>query len=301
MTDSGGSAVPAGWYKDPAGSDRLRYWDGATWSDSWASPAAPPPPVPPPPVPPPPMAPPPPNWGAAAPPPPPTWGAPAPPPPPTWGTPGVAGGQWAPSGAPPKTGMSGCLKAFLIVLFVGAVGGVILVVGLVVVGGRVVHRLATDVNGTSGRPSSLPSSASEYAGERTQDHVAGPDGVATIGSLSAKATNWARTTVGGRALVCGAVTIQRSTVTSRDPFDAALQLAGDFSWELVTPSRTSVSLDSSSSSLSALSDYLTNNQTGNATGTVCFPDPGLGSGQYDVTWQPRLLRPERAVWIVHLA
>lgn len=285
MTDSRGSAVPAGWYKDPAGSDRLRYWDGATWSDSWASPAAPPPPAPPPP-----MAPPPPNWGAAA-----------PPPPPMWGTPGVAGGQWAPSGAPPKTGMSGCLKAFLIVLFVGALGGVLLVVGLVVVGGRVVHRLATDVNGTSGRPSSLPSSASEYAGERTQDHVAGSDGVATIGSLSAKATNWARTTVGGRGLVCGAVTIQRSTVTSRDPFDAALQLAGDFNWELVTPSRTTVSLDSSTSSVSALSDYLTNNQTGNATGTVCFPDPGLGSGQYDVTWQPRLLRPERAVWIVHLA
>jgi hypothetical protein len=197
--------------------------------------------------------------------------------------------------------MSGCLKAFLIVLFVGAIGGVILVVGLVVVGGRVVHRLAHDVNGTSGRPSSLPSSASEYAGERTQDHVAGSDGVAMIGSLSAKATDWARTTDGGRALVCGAVTIQRSTVTSRDPFDAALQLGGDFSWELVTPSRTTASLDSSSSSLSALSDYLTNNQTGNATGTVCFPDPGLGGGQYEVTWQPRLLRPERAVWIVHLA
>jgi hypothetical protein len=185
------------------------------------------------------------------------------------------------------------------VLFIAAVGGIILVVSLVVIGGRVVHRLATDVNGTAGRPSSLPSSASEYEGERTQDHVAGADGVATIGSLSATATNWARTTVAGSALVCGDVKIQRATITSKDPFDAALQLAGDFTWELVTPAHTTAPLDSSSSSLSALSDYLTNDQTGNASGKVCFTDPG-GSGQFVVTWQPRLLRPERAVWVVKL-
>ncbi len=299
MTDSG-SGVPGGWYQDPAGSGRLRYWDGVTWTDHYAAPAPAQPTAPPPPASPPPPA----TWSppAASPPPPPTWNAPAsPPPPPTWSQPAAAGGQWTgpPVGAPPKTGMSGCLKAFLIAMVVCILGGVILVVSLVVIGGRVVHRLATDVGGTAGRPGSLPSSAGDYLGERTQDHVAGSDGVVTIGSLSATAKNWARTTVTGSALVCGDVTIQRSTVTSKDPFDAALQLAGDFTWEMVTPGRTTASLDSSSSSLSALSDYLGTNQTGNAAGKVCFTDPG-GTGQFAVTWQPRLFRPERAVWIVKL-
>jgi hypothetical protein len=32
MTDAGGSAVPAGWYNDPAGSGHLRWWDGTAWS-----------------------------------------------------------------------------------------------------------------------------------------------------------------------------------------------------------------------------------------------------------------------------
>jgi Protein of unknown function (DUF2510) len=32
MTNAGGSAVPAGWYNDPAGSGHLRWWDGIAWS-----------------------------------------------------------------------------------------------------------------------------------------------------------------------------------------------------------------------------------------------------------------------------
>src|ERR1700687_2728917 len=55
MSDSGGPSnqpTPGGWYPDPAGSNRLRYWDGNRWTDDWASPAGPsgptPPPAPPP-------------------------------------------------------------------------------------------------------------------------------------------------------------------------------------------------------------------------------------------------------------
>jgi hypothetical protein len=203
-------------------------------------------------------------------------------------------------GTPPPAGMSGCLKVFLVLFAVGALGAIVLVVSLVVIGGHVVHQLSTNIAGTAGRPGSLPSSASDYNGERRQDHVAGSGGVVAIGSLSATATSWARTTDLGVKHICGNVTIHRSTVTAKDPFDAALQLAGDFAWELVPPTGPTQSFDPSASSFSALSDYLTTNQTGDATGKVCFPDPG-GAGQFVVTWQPRLLRAERAVWIVTLS
>jgi hypothetical protein len=34
VTDSTGTpSTPAGWYADPAGSDRLRWWDGTRWTD----------------------------------------------------------------------------------------------------------------------------------------------------------------------------------------------------------------------------------------------------------------------------
>ncbi|RIJ54967.1 DUF2510 domain-containing protein [Clavibacter phaseoli] len=37
MTDSTGTpSTPAGWYADPAGSDRLRWWDGTRWTDHLA-------------------------------------------------------------------------------------------------------------------------------------------------------------------------------------------------------------------------------------------------------------------------
>ena len=256
MTDFGGAAAgatPSGWYPDPAGGNRLRYFDGAGWTDNWAEPT-----------------------GAAA---------------------SPSAGAY-PGAAPPQQGMSGCLKAFLIVLAISVVGGIAVFVSLIVVGNRVVHHLSTTIAGTPGRPSSLPSGASDYAGERQQDHVAGSGGSVAIGSLGAVATNWSRTTDNNNQLICGDVTIHRSTATSNNPFDSALQVAGDFAWELETPSGSSVSLDPSSS-VSALSDYLTTGQTGDANGKVCFADPG-GSGQFAITWQPRLFRAERAVWIVRL-
>lgn len=31
-------APPAGWYPDPAGGSRLRWWDGLDWTDHWRAP-----------------------------------------------------------------------------------------------------------------------------------------------------------------------------------------------------------------------------------------------------------------------
>ncbi|MEJ7766024.1 MAG: DUF2510 domain-containing protein [Acidimicrobiales bacterium] len=44
------SSPPAGWFKDPAGSDSQRYWDGTAWTDHYI-PVDPPPPDPPGPAP----------------------------------------------------------------------------------------------------------------------------------------------------------------------------------------------------------------------------------------------------------
>lgn len=38
MTEPSSPAVPAGWYPDPAGDPRPRWWDGAQWTDQYAEP-----------------------------------------------------------------------------------------------------------------------------------------------------------------------------------------------------------------------------------------------------------------------
>jgi hypothetical protein len=38
VTDATTPPVPAGWYTDPAGSSRLRWWDGAVWTDNYQDP-----------------------------------------------------------------------------------------------------------------------------------------------------------------------------------------------------------------------------------------------------------------------
>ena len=42
------TSTPPGWYEDPAGSGRLRYWSGAAWTEHYAVAMAPPPPSTPP-------------------------------------------------------------------------------------------------------------------------------------------------------------------------------------------------------------------------------------------------------------
>lgn len=38
MTDATTPPVPAGWYSDPAGGSRLRWWDGTQWTDHFQEP-----------------------------------------------------------------------------------------------------------------------------------------------------------------------------------------------------------------------------------------------------------------------
>ncbi|GAC1484413.1 MAG: hypothetical protein NVS1B16_13820 [Pseudarthrobacter sp.] len=40
MSTSGNiPAAPAGWYTDPAGTGRLRWWDGSAWTDQFSTPS----------------------------------------------------------------------------------------------------------------------------------------------------------------------------------------------------------------------------------------------------------------------
>jgi len=40
MTNSNSPATPAGWYPDPAGSPRSRWWDGTQWTENFHDPLA---------------------------------------------------------------------------------------------------------------------------------------------------------------------------------------------------------------------------------------------------------------------
>lgn len=271
--------TPAGWFTDPSGSGRLRYWDGSAWTEHYAPGAATPP-------------------TAAYPTPTATYPTPQAPQyqaPPSQAAPYPAGY----GGPPPRQGMSGCLKAFLIVFALLAAGGIALTVALVAIGGRVVKHLSVTIAGTPGRPASMPAGAHDYAGERKQDHVTTSGGTVTLGSISASTANWVKTNVQGIDYLCGSVAVHRGAVKTSNPFDAALELTGDFSWELVPPTGPSVSYLETGTGAAGINNFLSTGQSGDFSGKVCFPYP-TGTGQFAVTWQPRLLQAQRAVWLLSL-
>jgi len=41
MTDNNSATPAAGWYPDPAGTPRTRWWDGSRWTENYSAPAAP--------------------------------------------------------------------------------------------------------------------------------------------------------------------------------------------------------------------------------------------------------------------
>jgi hypothetical protein len=40
-TSGGGQVAPPGWYPDPAGTGRFRWWDGSAWTDQFSTPQVP--------------------------------------------------------------------------------------------------------------------------------------------------------------------------------------------------------------------------------------------------------------------
>ncbi len=108
-------------------------------------------------------------------PPPGTWQPPpATGPAPGWQPPGPQTGQpWAPTGAPPSNGMSGCLKAFLIVLGLFVVLGIVGAALLVFAGNKVVDEI---------QKSTGPAASSDY------DIHEGACSVSETGTIQAEGT-----------------------------------------------------------------------------------------------------------------
>ena len=197
--------------------------------------------------------------------------------------PGQPGGP-APSGQ--KPGMSGCLKAFLILAAVGLVLLVAGVVAVVALAHRASKTIGRDFVGQAGRPESIPPGVS-YPNEKRRDRVVAGAGTVTVAGFTANASGWNRTTTpAGSNEVCADVSI-----TNHNSGEQAFQL---FQWSLQTPSGQ---LKDSSSDTTLTATAVGAGAT--SSGRVCFDDPGE-SGQYEVMWKPKLLNASRGVWVFRL-
>jgi hypothetical protein len=180
--------------------------------------------------------------------------------------------------------MSGCLKAFLIVValaLVAAVGlGILVVIGV----GKASHDVARALTPNPGRPAGYHGPA--YPGMLTQDHVAGGTGEVQDYGESVTATNLRRVPGLFGSSLCADVSITNRSQQTKD--------VGPIEWKLQDPNATVHTL--------GFAGTLQTGQLapgGTARGTVCNPDTGQ-SGTFVLLWQPLQLRADRGVWLFNL-
>ena len=125
--------------------------------------------------------------------------------------------------------------------------------------------------------------------QKTHDCVALPDGSASIAGSSVTATGWTRSQDSiGDSSICADVSIKnnnKSTISF-----------SEFDFKLQSPSGTvndaSITLENSLGTGDLVAG-------GNASGRVCFQDPGQ-TGTYVVIYKPSPFIASRATWLVQL-
>jgi hypothetical protein len=192
--------------------------------------------------------------------------------------------------APPRQGMGGCLKAFLIV---AGIAGVLVILGavLAVVGLVAVSHAARNATARSGAPAGYRGPA--YPGMENLDHVADNNGRVEDFGFTVTATNFRRSVGIGRSVCADVTDLNRSAGGT-----AGVQNHGLLDWRLQQPN--GVVEDIGINSTLRGGQLL---QGASAAGTVCFDDSGQ-SGQFILIWRPitfsALIRGDRGIWLFNV-